>query len=95
MFQDLQFGIRTLLKSPAFTAVAVLALGLGIGANTAIFTVVNSVLIRPLPYEDSDRLVLVRETKLPQFPVFSVSPGNFSSGTIKASLLFQAATRVS
>ncbi len=67
------------MRSPAFTAVAVLALALGIGANTAIFTVVNSVCIRPLPYEDSDRLVLVRETKLPQFPLFSVSPGNFSS----------------
>ena len=59
LLYDLSHGIRTLLKNPGFTAVAVLSLAIGIGANSAIFSVTNALLLRPLPYKDADRLVIL------------------------------------
>jgi putative ABC transport system permease protein len=78
LLRDLQYALRTLARNPGFAAVSVLALALGIGANTAIFTVVNSVLLKPLRFQKPEQLIVVQERNLKAgFPQFSLSPGNY------------------
>jgi hypothetical protein len=76
LWQDLRFALRMLRKSPSFTVVAVLTLALGIGANTAMFSVMQGVVLAPLQYANADRLVMVWENN-PRFPRTWVSYPNF------------------
>lgn len=75
--QDVAYAVRALRKTPAFSLVAILSLAIGIGANTTIFTLVNGILLRPLPYPESDRLVVFHEHSLQSADALSVHPVNF------------------
>ena len=74
---DLHCAVKTMIGQPGYFLTALLTLALGIGFSTAIFSVVNTVLLRPLPYRDAGRLLWLRERRLPQFPEFSVAPGHY------------------
>jgi putative ABC transport system permease protein len=76
--RDLRYALRTLARNPGFACVSILALALGVGANSAIFTVVQSVLLKPLAFPKSEQLIVVRERNLKAgFPQFAISPGNY------------------
>jgi len=82
--RDIRYGVRNLTRTPGFTAVAVLTLALGIGANTAIFSVVENVLLRPLPYPHPENLVEIWNTYPPQVPRGGLSPGDYADWHQKA-----------
>jgi putative ABC transport system permease protein len=77
IFQDVRYGARMLLKTPALTAIVILALALGIGANTAIFSVINAVVLRPLPYDHAEQLLFLNE-RSPVLDEMSISYPNFT-----------------
>jgi hypothetical protein len=77
VIQDVRYAARLLLRSPGFTLVAAFTLALGVGANTAIFSVVHGVLLKPLPYKDPDALLRIFEELPPDTPEFPVSPATF------------------
>src|SRR5689334_15536351 len=81
LIRDVRYGIRTLIKSPGFALAGIVILGLGIGVNSAIFTVVNAVVLRPMPFPDADRLMRVwhtpPQTTFAGMEVFALSPANF------------------
>ena len=94
LVRDLRYGVRTLIKSPGFALAGVIILGLGIGVNSAIFTVVNAVVLRPLPFADSDRIMSFLQTPPPALfadPVFPISPANFIDYTEQAQVFEMAA----
>ena len=78
LLKDIRYGVRGLLKRPGFTVIALITLALGIGANTAIFSVINAVLLRPLQFKDPEQLVIVWEdASFAGFPQNTPAPANY------------------
>src|SRR5471030_2461690 len=77
MLHDLRYAFRSLLKTRGFTVVAVLTLAVGIGANTAIFSVAHALLLSPPDFPAPERIMVLNETRLPQFPTYPVSGANY------------------
>jgi predicted permease len=93
--QDIRFAVRMLGKNPGYTAVSVLTLALGVGANTAIFSIINCVLLRPLPYRDPGRLVIVGENNLKRgHPEMSIAPGNLRDWSEQSSVFEDLAGQI-
>src|ERR687884_258960 len=91
LLQDIRYGLRILWKNPGFAVVTILALAIGIGANTAIFSVVNGVLLRPLPFKTADRLVFLSEWSQ-QVPDMSVSYPNYQDWRDQSTVFEHLAT---
>jgi putative ABC transport system permease protein len=91
LLQDFRYGLRMLRKSPGFTAVAVLTLALGIGANTAIFSVIQGVLLRPLPYDHPQQLIEIWNSYLPAVPLGGLSAGDFHDWQQRATAVSEMA----
>jgi putative ABC transport system permease protein len=88
---DLRFAVRTLRKSPGFTATAVLTLALGIGANTAIFSLFHAVMLKPLPFREPARLIAIWDSYRPQFEKVGISPAELSAWQQQSDLFSQSA----
>ncbi len=91
LWQDLRYAVRILARSPGFTLIAVLTLALGIGANTAIFSLVHAVILKPLPYRDPSQLLTVWDTYLPQFDKVGISPPELDAWRRQRDLFQQTA----
>src|SRR5919112_1957129 len=90
LWQDVRYGARAMRANPGFTLVAVVALALGVGANTAIFSVVNAVLLRPLQYPNAERAVVIQELN-PEGRRVQVTPANFLDWRAQATVFEQMA----
>src|SRR5580700_5250142 len=91
LIQDVRYAIRTLARSPGFTLIAIVTLALGIGANTAIFSLVHAVILKPLPFRDPARLVAIWDSYRPQFEKIGISPVELNAWQQQSDLFSESA----